>query len=939
MDSVFKLGAVVSLSDLASSEISKLNDKWLELKKTLGDSHSEIQKVEAGLKNMKWGSGMIAASVGIKAALAPSVDEARKFEKELALLGATANASSVDMKKFSDIALQTGLNTAFSPQEAVQGLTALASAGIEGTKAINDALLPALDLAAASAGKLSIDNAAADMAATMMSFKNQGVQARQVVDTFVNMANVASFSIQDLGAAWRGVNLAASSTNQSLSTTGAVMAALKNSGSTVIESGEGVRMALSALASPSSIAKKELDKLKVSAYDSNGKFRDLIEIFKDLEKATGKMSEADRNATLNKILHEGGVKAFRATVVQGIDKVTEWKATLDKSGTASDFAKRQLVTYDGSLKMLEGSWQTLKVLIGNTLIPAFNTFAIGLNSAVAGVARFANENEGLTKAFGWAVAGLSAFLAIAGGAQLLIGSYKILNGLVAMNVVTNSALRGVMMGVTAIKNLFNFSLLANSAATSANTISRQITIAVLGLERTGVSLSVVMYGLFTGKIGFATAAQWAFNSALAANPVGLVIVGVVALGVAIYALAKNWDVVTLALQKSWTMIENNKIAFGLLALAFAPITIPILAFSAVVYGLANSWDSVTSALSKAWEMMKKVMGFFGMKFPEDPASVKLKSDLEILDKSISGIESKKSNLLKMGFKDDSDEVKKINESLIIAQSQRKYKSFELEGTVNYEGALKDVESKKKLVESAMASASKAGNQAELDSLKKRLEEINEESKKIHLMDFTNDAKNKALDSVNATIKKTTESTKDLKKAVDSVDYSKMNNEAIVKMNMANMDKMQEQMYYHGKKMVSTFNTGASHQGKTEDPASKQIAQINANFLPQSDAKIGPLSQLTKSGRALVSTFDSGIEKGLDNSNVMDEFGLKFNPMASLQSDLKSSSIESSVVNNSSKGNTLNIGSLIKDLNLGDSLDGGFLGELLVGLMQKENGWV
>ncbi|MCP5502620.1 MAG: phage tail tape measure protein [Leptospiraceae bacterium] len=244
MSDSFKLGAIISLADYASSVIDNVGKKFDALKSKLGETHSAIQKYESGMKGIKIGGAIIAGGLAIKSSLSGSVDEARKFEKELALLGATANASKLDMDKFSQAAIETGLNTAFSPQEAASGLTALASAGVEGADNIRTALLPA---AASSAGKLSIDQAAADMAATMMSFKNQGVSARQTVDTFVNMANVASFSIQDLGSAWRGVNLAASSTNQSLSTTGAVMAALKNAGSTAIESGEGIRMALTAL--------------------------------------------------------------------------------------------------------------------------------------------------------------------------------------------------------------------------------------------------------------------------------------------------------------------------------------------------------------------------------------------------------------------------------------------------------------------------------------------------------------------------------------------------------------------------------------------------------------------------------------------------------------------------------------------------------------------
>lgn len=53
-----------------------------------------------------------------------------------------------------------------------------------------------------------------------------------------------------------------------------------------------------------------------------------------------------------------------------------------------------------------------------------------------------------------------------------------------------------------------------------------------------------------------TAAQWLFNAAMTANPIGVVVVAIGALGAAIYGLIKHWDKVTGAISKAWNWLTK-----------------------------------------------------------------------------------------------------------------------------------------------------------------------------------------------------------------------------------------------------------------------------------------------------------------------------------------------------------------------------------------------
>lgn len=70
-----------------------------------------------------------------------------------------------------------------------------------------------------------------------------------------------------------------------------------------------------------------------------------------------------------------------------------------------------------------------------------------------------------------------------------------------------------------------------------------------GVQNMLMKNSRVMILAKVGATKVATAAQWAWNVAMNANPIGLIVTTVVALGTAIYALVKNIDVVTNAFRR------------------------------------------------------------------------------------------------------------------------------------------------------------------------------------------------------------------------------------------------------------------------------------------------------------------------------------------------------------------------------------------------------
>lgn len=88
-------------------------------------------------------------------------------------------------------------------------------------------------------------------------------------------------------------------------------------------------------------------------------------------------------------------------------------------------------------------------------------------------------------------------------------------------------------------------------------------IAVLGIFAAAIlviNVAMTAWGAITAAwttiTGIATAAQALFNSVMLANPIGLIIIAIVALIAIIVLLVKNWDTVTEVVGKVWEAFKN-----------------------------------------------------------------------------------------------------------------------------------------------------------------------------------------------------------------------------------------------------------------------------------------------------------------------------------------------------------------------------------------------
>lgn len=166
-----------------------------------------------------------------------------------------------------------------------------------------------------------------------------------------------------------------------------------------------------------------MEKLGISMKDSEGNALGLSEMVRELADSTAHMSEADKVATLAKLVGTEAVSGFLSLISAGPAEIDKMTLSLQNSeGAAAETAAQMKDGIGGALENLSGAFETVAIMIGDVLVPYVQQAAEWLASLAE---RFTGLSEG-TKNFlviGTAIVGIfSAIAAGIGVAMVVVGS-------------------------------------------------------------------------------------------------------------------------------------------------------------------------------------------------------------------------------------------------------------------------------------------------------------------------------------------------------------------------------------------------------------------------------------------------------------------------------------------------------------------------------------
>jgi TP901 family phage tail tape measure protein len=325
----------------------------------------------------------VAAAAGA-AGLFVMVKTAAAFDAAMSNVQALTSASAGELDQLRTAALQAGRDTAFGATQAAEGEAELAKAGVETADIVGGALVGALNLA--SAGQISVADAATIAATAMTQFGLSGAQVPHIADLLAAAADKAQGGVADLGEALKFVGPVANQMGVSVEQTVGTLGFLASQGLLASQAGEGLRGVLSSLTSPSKLASETMAKLGINVYDASGNFVGFSGVAGQLHKALSGLTDTQRDSALGMIFGNAQVTVARVLYAGGAAAVKDWTGKVNDSGFAAQQANAKLNNLSGDVKKLGGSIQTALIGAGSQGSGALRFLA---QSATAAVNAFA----------------------------------------------------------------------------------------------------------------------------------------------------------------------------------------------------------------------------------------------------------------------------------------------------------------------------------------------------------------------------------------------------------------------------------------------------------------------------------------------------------------------------------------------------------------------
>lgn len=514
-------------------------------------------KIGAGLKKAaKIGTvAVAAASAAFVAFGKKAVEVGANFDKSMSQVAATMGKTTDEIKELRDFALEMGSTTAFSASQAADALNYMALAGYD-AKTSMEMLPTVLNLAAAGNIELAM---ASDMVTDAQSALGLSIEdTKYMVDEMAKASSKSNTSVQQLGEAFLTVGGTAKNMKYGTAELSTVLGLLADNGVKGAEGGTALRNILLALNPTSKKAITAFQQLGVSAYDQNGKMRELKDVFMDLNRAMDGMTDQDKQRVLSSIFNKVDLKSVNALLATSADRWDELYLSINASaGAAQKMAETQLDNLSGDVTLFKSALEGAQIALSDALTPSLRKFvqfgSEGLGritvalkeKGVGGALKELGKlfNEGVSKLFSKLPKTLNKLLDKVG---IKVDFSKIFKGL-------EKVIKGLQTNVfPALKKAFErmrpaIKVVTDIVGKFVNALgdilkNRRSVDIIIGF---GTAIGAVVIALKAWKI-----AQAAVNAVMATNPILLAIGAVGALAVGISQLVGNTDKQTVSFSKN-----------------------------------------------------------------------------------------------------------------------------------------------------------------------------------------------------------------------------------------------------------------------------------------------------------------------------------------------------------------------------------------------------
>lgn len=357
-------GQAVSVNEAFSKASPGIDAMWGGMTKAAGTAANAAKLAAGAVTALGTASTMVGAD----------------FESSMSSWAATAQATKEEYVAAKAAAMEMGRSTSKTASESANALEYMALAGWSVEDSIKG-LPSVLKLSEATALELATTS---DLVTDSMSATGVAVDGLSHYLDVVAMANNKSNqTAQQLMEAYISVGGTMKNLNVPIEESATVLGMLANRGIKGSEAGNALNAVINNMTTRFGKAGKMMDKLGLSAFDGDGKFKGLKQTFIELNDKLEGMSEEERNLALASL---GGKEHTDALndIMQGLtttlaDGRTEWDALADSLDNCNGALERMA---DTKIDNLQGDFAKATSAMQDDAIRMYDVFKEPMREAV-----------------------------------------------------------------------------------------------------------------------------------------------------------------------------------------------------------------------------------------------------------------------------------------------------------------------------------------------------------------------------------------------------------------------------------------------------------------------------------------------------------------------------------------------------------------------------
>lgn len=400
-------------------QLKQVSDSHLILSQNLQDTGKKMQDVGKKISDV---GGNLTKKVTLP--IAGVATAASKlgidFEASMSEVQAVTGATGKELQQLERAARDAGATTNKSARDAADALKYMGLAGWDVTDS-QKALMPMLKLS--SAGNMELGRTS-DLVTDSMSALGLGIDDLDgYLDVLAQTSRNSNTDIDALGEAFVVVggrlNLLKVPTHEAA----VALGILGDNGIKGSEAGRGLNAVLTNLTAPTGQAKKALDELNISAFDSNGEFIGLEETFQLVKDATAGMTQEQQNMYYSMIAGKEHGKTFNAllgSLGEGWDSLAADVA--DAEGALEQMYDTMTNNTKGSIDNLKSALEELGLTIWDNLKPSIDWLVDKLQVVTDKFNNLSPKTQENIVKIGLMVAAIGPLLVIIGKLITIVGT-------------------------------------------------------------------------------------------------------------------------------------------------------------------------------------------------------------------------------------------------------------------------------------------------------------------------------------------------------------------------------------------------------------------------------------------------------------------------------------------------------------------------------------